>query len=210
MQVREVNRRAAGDEVVFVMPTWKRVMKRVFDVTCGLFGLILSSPIFLVASIAILIEGGGGVFFSQERIGKNGKPFKIHKFRTMRKDAEADGPQLAQESDERLTRVGRFLRKHHLDELPQFWNVLIGEMSMVGYRPERQFFIDQIMQYDSRYKYLYAIRPGVTSEATIYNGYTDTMEKMLERLNMDLRYMETATLKGDIVIILKTFGIMAR
>lgn len=210
MQVKEVNRRTAGGEVVFVMSRWQRALKRAFDIVCGLLGLILSSPIFIVASIAILTEGGGSVFYSQERIGKGGKPFKIRKFRTMREDAESDGPQLAQECDARLTRVGRFLRKHHLDELPQFWNVLLGEMSMVGYRPERQYFIDKIMEQDGRYKCLYAIRPGVTSEATIYNGYTDTMEKMLERLNMDLHYMETATLKGDLVIILKTFGIMSQ
>jgi lipopolysaccharide/colanic/teichoic acid biosynthesis glycosyltransferase len=126
----------------------------------------------------------------------------------MHVNAENDGPQLAIKNDVRLTRIGKFLREHHLDELPQFWNVFIGDMSMVGYRPERKYFIDQIMAEDSRYKCLFQIKPGVTSEATLYNGYTNTMEKMLERLNMDLRYLETATVAKDIMIIFKTFRVI--
>ena len=122
-------------------------------------------------------------------------------------DAEPDGkPKLQQEGDARLTPVGRFLRRHHLDELPQLWNVLRGDMSLVGYRPERQYFIDQIMERDPRYADLFQMRPGVTSEATVYNGYTDTMEKMLERLNMDLHYLETASLRKDFSIIFHTFS----
>ncbi|MBR1732896.1 MAG: sugar transferase [Alloprevotella sp.] len=209
MQTKTVNRRTEQREVRLAMKPWQRSVKRVLDILCALVGLIFLSPIFLAAYIALKMQGDGPVIFSQERIGRDGKPFRIFKFRTMHTDAEADGPQLYTEGDDRLTKVGAFLRNHHIDELPQFWNVLIGDMSMVGYRPERQYFIDQIMEQDSRYRYLFHMRPGVTSEATLYNGYTDTMEKMLERLNMDLRYMETASLRKDILIMLKTFGVMA-
>lgn len=130
----------------------------------------------------------------------------LYKFRSMKVDAEKDGkPQLWSGSeDDRLTKVGRFIRNHHLDELPQFWNIWKGDMSFVGYRPERQFFIDKIMEQNPNYAKLYAIRPGVFSEATLYNGYTDTMEKMLKRLEMDLEYLEKQNLWLDIVIIFKT------
>lgn len=124
----------------------------------------------------------------------------------MRVDAEENGPQLTQIDDTcRCTPIGGFLRRHHLDELPQLWNVLIGDMSFVGYRPERKFFIDQILQHDPRYVQLYAMRPGITSEAAIYNGYTDTMEKMLRRLEMDLAYMDHASVLRDLSIIRQTF-----
>ena len=122
----------------------------------------------------------------------------------MEEQAEPDGPQLASVQDSRLTPVGRILREHHLDELPQLWNVLKGDMTMVGPRPERKFFIDKIMKYDSRYQYLYELRPGVTSEATLHNGYTDTMEKMLKRLDRDLYYLENRSLTMDFKIILET------
>jgi lipopolysaccharide/colanic/teichoic acid biosynthesis glycosyltransferase len=123
----------------------------------------------------------------------------------MKVDAEKYGPALYQDEDKRLTKIGKFLRDHHLDELPQLWNVLIGDMSFIGPRPERQFFIDQIMEHDSRYTLLYQIRPGVTSYATLYNGYTDTMEKMLRRLELDLYYLEHNSLWFDIKILWMTF-----
>ena len=192
------------------MSSWQLAVKRSFDFVCALIGLICLCPVFLIIYIALLSQRDGNPIFAQERVGKNGKPFNIYKFRTMRVDAEDGTPLLAQKQDDRLTPVGKFLRTHHLDELPQLWNVLKGDMSFVGYRPERKFFIDKIMQHDVRYESLYQIRPGVTSDATIYNGYTDTMEKMLERLSMDLHYLETASLKGDIIIILKTLGIVAK
>ena len=122
----------------------------------------------------------------------------------MVKESEENGPQLAQQDDERLTRIGRFLRRYHFDELPQLWNVLIGDMSFVGYRPERKFFIDQIMERDSRYELLYCSRPGVTSEATLHNGYTDNVDKMLRRLDMDLDYLKKRTLLLDLKIIFET------
>ena len=183
-----------------------RFMKRTFDIIGALLGLILTSPIFLVVAIAQKIEGEGPVFFRQERIGKDGKAFDILKFRTMKTTAEDNGPQLAQADDDRLTDVGKFLRNHHVDELPQLWNVLVGDMSFVGYRPERQFFIDQIVELRPDYVQLYVSRPGVTSDATLHNGYTDTMDKMIRRLDMDLNYLRHRSIKLDCQIIMETLA----
>ena len=161
---------------------------------------------FLVCYIAVRREDGGPAIFKQERLGRFGRPFYIYKFRSMRVDAEKDGPALYQhERDDRMTKVGKFLREHHLDELPQLYNVLIGDMAFIGPRPERKYYIDQIMEHDPRYRYLYQIRPGVTSYATLYNGYTDTMEKMLRRLELDLYYLEHRSWWFDIKILFKTF-----
>ncbi len=209
MQTTNVNRRADQYDVAFVMKPWQVGLKRCLDIIGGVLGLVLSSPFILAAAIALKLQGDGPVFYSQERIGKGGKSFRIYKFRSMRVNAEGEEgeekPELASLHDERLTPVGAFLRKHHLDELPQFWNVIKGDMSLVGYRPERQFYIDKIVKEDPRYRCLFQTRPGVTSEATIYNGYTFTMDQMLERLNMDLRYLETASIRKDIAILGKTF-----
>lgn len=181
-------------------------MKRLFDLVCVFFASIVFSPFIVVVYIAIKLEDGGPAIFKQERIGKGGKPFMLYKFRSMKVNAEKDGkPQLwSGEEDKRLTKVGKFIRNHHLDELPQFWNIWKGDMSFVGYRPERQYFIDKIMAENPDYAKLYAMRPGVFSEATLYNGYTDTMEKMLKRLEMDLDYLKRQSLWLDIVIIFKT------
>ncbi|MBR5455885.1 MAG: sugar transferase [Bacteroidaceae bacterium] len=187
------------------MNAFERFVKRLFDLFCSFFGLVVLSPVFLVVYIRLRIQNDGSVIFSQERIGYKGKSFHIYKFRTMRMDSESSGkPQLAAKGDERLTKVGRFLREHHLDELPQLWNVFVGDMSFVGPRPERQYYIDQIMERNSDYKYLYLIRPGLTSLATIYNGYTDTIEKMLTRLQMDLDYLQKRSLFYDLKIIVTT------
>lgn len=181
-------------------------IKRILDFIIAAISIIVFSPLFLICFIAIRMEDGGPATFSQERIGKGGKPFMIYKFRSMRVDAEKDGPALCQnENDNRLTKVGKFLRAHHLDELPQLWNVLKGDMSFIGYRPERKYFIDKIMEHDTRYELLYKIRPGVTSYATLYNGYTDTMEKMLKRLELDLYYLKHHSLRMDFTILVKTF-----
>jgi lipopolysaccharide/colanic/teichoic acid biosynthesis glycosyltransferase len=181
-------------------------MKRLFDLVCVFFATIVFSPFIVAVYIAIKLDDGGPAIFKQERIGKGGKPFMLYKFRSMKVNAEKDGkPQLwSGEEDDRLTKVGKFIRNHHLDELPQFWNIWKGDMSFVGYRPERQYFIDKIMAENPDYAKLYAMRPGVFSEATLYNGYTDTMEKMLKRLEMDLDYMERQSIWLDIVIIFKT------
>lgn len=182
-----------------------RRIKRLMDVAVALGGMLLFSPLYVLVYCAIKIERTGPALFRQERIGYGGKPFTLYKFRSMHVRAEADGtPQLYIRKDKRLTKVGRFLREHHLDELPQLWNILKGDMSLVGPRPERKFFIDKIMQENPDYVYLYQLRPGVFSKATLYNGYTDTMEKMLERLRMDLEYLTTRSIGMDVKIIVLT------
>lgn len=188
------------------MSTVERNVKRVGDFLLASISLLLVSPLMLLIYIMVRCEDGGPAIFRQERIGRFGRPFNIYKFRSMTVDAEKNGPQLcSHKKDERLTRIGKFLRKHHLDELPQLWNVICGDMSFIGPRPERKFYIDQIMKRDPRYKNLYQIRPGVTSYATLYNGYTDTMEKMLRRLDMDLYYLEHRSWWFDARILGKTF-----
>lgn len=187
------------------LSTQGRVMKRVFDFIASLIGLIVFSPFMAIIYLCIKREDGGPAIFKQERIGHNGKAFMLYKFRSMTMTAEADGkPALCQKEDKRLTKIGKFLREHHLDELPQLWNVLKGEMSFVGPRPERKYFVDKIISVNPDYELLYCLRPGLFSPATLYNGYTDTMEKMLRRLNMDLAYMEKHTLWLDTKIIFLT------
>lgn len=188
------------------MNLFERGVKRTFDIIGALLGLILMSPVMLVIYIMQKVESKGPVFFKQERIGKSGKKFYIIKFRTMKINAEDDGPQLASQNDDRLTSIGKFLRAHHLDEMPQMWNVLIGDMSFVGYRPEREFFIKQIVELRPDYEELYISRPGVTSDATLHNGYTDTMEKMIRRLDMDLEYLQHRNLWVDMKIIAETIS----
>lgn len=183
----------------------QRIIKRIFDVLCSLAGMFFISPLFLYIYIRLRMQGDGPVIFRQERIGYNGRPFYILKYRTMRVGSEDnDEPNLAVKDDERLTPFGRFLREHHLDELPQLWNVFVGDMSFVGPRPERKFFIDKIMQHNADYRYVYLMRPGLTSPASVYNGYTDTMEKMLIRLDMDLDYLQRRGLWLDLKIIVIT------
>lgn len=184
----------------------ERNVKRVFDFLVAFVALVVFSPLFIVCYFAVKHEDGGPAIFKQERIGRFGRPFYIYKFRSMRVDAEKNGPALYQhERDTRMTKVGKFLRVHHLDELPQLWNVVNGDMSFIGPRPERKFYIDKIMLHDVRYEYLYQIRPGVTSYATLYNGYTDTMDKMLKRLELDLYYLKNRSWWFDITILFKTF-----
>lgn len=184
----------------------ERCIKRTFDFTLALVSLVLFSPVMLV--IAILIrreEPDGDVIYTQERVGYKGRPFKLYKFRSMYMDAEKDNdPQLYQEQDPRLTKIGAFIRAHHLDEFPQLWNVIKGDMSFVGPRPERQYFIDQISAVRPDYERLYALRPGLFSFATLYNGYTDTLEKMIRRLDLDIKYLENYSLWTDIKIIFLT------
>lgn len=180
-------------------------IKRGLDILGSITGMIVFSPLFLLIYLVIKIENGGKVIFSQERIGYQGKPFILYKFRSMKESAEADGkPALCCQGDKRLTRVGRFLREHHLDELPQLWNVLKGDMRFVGPRPERKYFVEQIKAINPDYELLYQLRPGLFSPATLYNGYTDNMEKMLRRLRMDLDYLAHHTLWLDTKIIFLT------
>lgn len=188
------------------MTSFEKDTKRLVDMLIAALCLIVFSPLFLIIFIAIKMEDHGPAIYKQERIGRFGRPFHIYKFRSMRTDAEAMGPALySGDDDPRLTRVGKFIRAHHLDELPQLWNVFCGEMAFVGPRPERKFYIDQIMEVDARYYYLYQIRPGVTSYATLYNGYTDTIEKMVKRLDYDIYYLRNRSWWFDIKILGMTF-----
>ena len=185
-----------------------RVTKRMLDFVASGCCLILFSPLFLLCFLLIKLDDGGPAIYKQERIGRFGRPFQIYKFRSMKVDAEKSGPALSHadgQSDPRLTRIGRWLRAHHLDELPQLWNVFIGDMAFIGYRPERKFYIDQIMEHDPRYAFLYQIRPGVTSYATLNYGYTDTMEKMLRRLELDLYYLKNRSWWFDCKVLFLTF-----
>jgi lipopolysaccharide/colanic/teichoic acid biosynthesis glycosyltransferase len=184
----------------------ERNVKRIIDFCTAVVCLVIFSPLMLACYIAVKREDGGPAIFKQERIGRFGRPFYIYKFRSMKINAEESEPALYQhENETRMTKVGRFLRNHHLDELPQLWNVVKGEMAFIGPRPERKYYIDQILERDPRYVYLYQVRPGVTSYATLYNGYTDTMEKMLRRLELDLYYLEHRSLWFDAKLLILTF-----
>ena len=189
------------------MNLFERAIKRLFDFLASLIGLVILSPILLYITFLLYRQKEGSPIYKQERIGYKGKPFYILKFRTMRVDSEKNGEAiLATKNDNRLTKLGKTLREKHLDELPQLVNILKGEMSFVGPRPERKHFIDKISQETPNYKYIYLMKPGLTSKATIYNGYTDTMEKMLIRLDMDLEYLQTRSLWGDFKLILLTIS----
>ena len=186
-------------------------IKRAFDVVASAIGLILLSPLFAVIALQVKISSKGPVFYSQERIGLYGIPFRIFKFRTMIDHAEADGvPHLTLDNDPRITAVGRWLRKYRLDELPQLWNILRGDMSIVGPRPERPYFIEQIMAKAPYYCLIYKVRPGLTSWGPIRVGYTDTMDKMIERLNADVVYVENMSLLLDLKILFFTAGVIIR
>lgn len=188
------------------MGSIQRGVKRALDFVMSALGLILLSPIFVIISVLMKCQGNGPIFFRQARIGYKGKPFVILKFRTISNKTESNIPQLTSKTNyKNSTPFEQFLREHHLDELPQLWNVLVGEMSLVGPRPERKYFIDKIMEHTDLYPIIYNMRPGLTSEATLYNGYTDTMEKMLKRLQMDISYFERRSLWLDFKIIIKTF-----
>ncbi|WP_417125946.1 sugar transferase [Prevotella pectinovora] len=182
----------------------QRTVKRLFDIVFSLAGMMILSPVYLVIAIMLKRQKNGPAIFSQERIGYRGKPFTIYKFRTM-SEPEKEPQLVAKSSIGQSTKTELFLREHHLDELPQLWNVLKGDMSFVGPRPERRFYIDKIMANDPSYVLIYEMRPGLTSEATLYNGYTDTMEKMLIRLHMDTDYLKRRSLALDASIIAKTF-----
>ena len=188
------------------MGSIQRGIKRTLDFVMSALGLILLSPLFIIISVLMKFQGNGPIFFRQIRIGYKGNPFVILKFRTISKKTEKNTPQLiAKTSCKSSTPFEKFLREHHLDELPQLWNVLVGDMALVGPRPERKYFIDKIMEHTDLYTVIYNMRPGLTSEATLYNGYTDTMEKMLKRLQMDISYFERRSLWLDFKIIIKTF-----
>lgn len=183
-------------------------IKRASDVVIAGLGLVLLSPLYLFLSIGVKASSPGPVLYKQERIGLHGLPFRILKFRTMVQNAEQEHPQLTKDEDPRITPIGRWLRKYRLDELPQLWNVFKGEMALVGPRPERAYFIDQIQERAPYYCLLYGIRPGLTSWGPIKVGYTDTIEKMIARLNYDIVYMENMSIRLDIKILFYTIGVL--
>ena len=185
-------------------------IKRAFDIVMATIGLIVLSPLLAVIAIMVKCNSKGPVIYQQERIGLYGIPFYIYKFRTMIEHAEEGQPQLTHDHDPRITSVGHWLRKYRLDELPQLWNILRGDMSIVGPRPERQFFIDQIMQQAPYYCLLYKVRPGLTSWGPIRVGYTDTIDKMIDRLNYDIVYIENMSLLLDMKILFFTIDIILR
>ena len=183
-------------------------IKRALDVIFSLSVMVLLSPVYVFLYVLVYATSKGQAIYRQERIGLHGIPFYILKFRTMCVDAEQQTPMLSQDNDPRITRVGAFLRKYRLDELPQMWNVLRGDMSLVGPRPERAYFIRQIEQKAPYYCLLYKIRPGLTSWGPIKVGYTDTVDKMVERLNYDITYMENMSLRLDLKILFFTIGVI--
>ncbi len=193
-----------------LMSNWEKLVKRMLDILVSILGLILLSPILLYIGIRVRLSSKGPIFYSQERIGLNGKPFNIHKFRSMHVGAEESTPLLSYDGDERCTRWGAVMRKWRLDELPQLWNVLIGEMSLVGPRPERRFFIDQIMQVAPHYKHLLKVRPGITSWGQVKYGYASNISQMLQRLKFDILYIENMSLSLDIKILFYTLLILVQ
>ena len=181
-------------------------VKQIIDTVIALCALLVLSPFLIITAIAIKIDSPGPIIFKQERLGRWGKPFWIYKFRSMCQNAEKTGTGVySYKGDSRITKVGKIIRATSIDELPQLWNVFCGQMAFIGPRPERKYFIDQIMEHDARYVFLYQIRPGVTSYATLYNGYTDTMDKMLRRLRYDLFYLQHRSWWFDFKILVKTF-----
>jgi len=191
-----------------ITSVWQKNIKRIFDILFSLMALIVFSPFYVAIALIIKLTSKGPVFYKQERIGYKGKPFYIYKFRSMRQDAENAGPQLSKDNDPRITGIGKFLRKSRLDEIPQFINVLLGNMSVVGPRPERQFFIDQIIPRAPYYKRLHRVKPGVTSWGQVKYGYAENVDEMIERLRYDILYIENLSLGLDIKIILYTLLIM--
>jgi exopolysaccharide biosynthesis polyprenyl glycosylphosphotransferase len=191
-----------------IMPAWQFSAKRIIDIAASSLALLLLSPFLIFIALAIPLGSKGPIIFKQERIGKYGRPFMIYKFRTMVKDAEKNGPQLSSTSDARVTGIGRFLRKTRMDELPQFWNVIVGDMSLVGPRPERQYYIDLITQCAPHYRHLHRVRPGITSWGQVKYGYAENVEQMIQRLKYDILYIENMSLAMDIKILFYTIIIV--
>lgn len=191
-----------------LMPDWQRVCKRVIDIIASVVALIVLSPLLLLAAIRVMLSSQGPVIYKQQRIGLFGKPFSIYKFRSMYVNAEEKGPALSSTEDPRITSWGRFMRKWRIDELPQFVNILKGDMSLVGPRPEREFFINKIIQTHPHYKYLHKVKPGLTSWGMVQFGYAENVDEMVERMKYDLLYIENCSLVLDLKIMMYTLNVL--
>ena len=192
-----------------LMAPWQQILKRLFDIFISIIAITILSPVYLITAIIVYSTSKGPIFYKQERIGYKGKPFYMHKFRSMYTDAESNGPMLSSgDKDPRITPFGRFMRKVRLDEIPQFYNVLKGTMSIVGPRPERQFFIDKIVLQAPEYRLLHRVKPGITSWGQVKYGYAETVDEMVERLKYDLIYLENLSLTTDIKILFYTIIII--
>ncbi|MCK9448129.1 MAG: sugar transferase [Bacteroidales bacterium] len=187
-----------------LMPAWQQSVKRLMDIVVSIVSMVLLIPLYIFTAIGVKVSSKGPIFYSQERIGLRGKPFKMHKFRSMNADAESSGPQLSSENDPRITKFGRFMRKVRLDEIPQFYTVLKGDMSLVGPRPERQYYIDQIVKRAPHYRLLLKVKPGITSWGQVKYGYASDVDQMIERLQYDILYIENMSIAMDLKILIYT------
>ncbi|PLW94515.1 MAG: sugar transferase, partial [Marinilabiliales bacterium] len=187
-----------------LMPQWQYVAKRLIDVLASIIIMLILSPVYIFTALMVRFSSKGSIIYSQERIGLNGKPFVMHKFRSMVVNAEQNGPALSNKEDPRITKWGKVMRKYRLDELPQFYNVLIGNMSLVGPRPERKFFIEQIMERAPYYKLLHKVKPGITSWGQVKYGYAENVDEMIDRLKYDILYIENMSLAMDFKILIYT------
>jgi lipopolysaccharide/colanic/teichoic acid biosynthesis glycosyltransferase len=190
------------------MPKWQRTVKRLLDVTVSSLALLILFPLLLYIALRVRLSSKGPILFTQERLGIHGKPFTIFKFRSMYLESEKLGPQLSTDNDPRCTPWGGFMRKYRLDELPNFWNVLRGDMSLVGPRPERKYYIDLILEKNPHYKHLLKVRPGITSWGQVKYGYASTVQEMLQRLRFDLLYIENMSLALDFKILFYTILVL--
>ena len=191
-----------------LMPAWQQSIKRLFDIIISILALIVLSPLYIFTAIGVKLSSTGSIIFSQERVGIHGKIFHMHKFRSMVNDAEKNGPQLSSDDDPRITKFGKFIRKVRLDEIPQFYTVLKGDMSLVGPRPERQFYINQIVKRSPHYRLLHKIKPGITSWGQVKYGYASNVKEMTERLKYDILYIENMSLAMDFKILIYTILIV--
>jgi exopolysaccharide biosynthesis polyprenyl glycosylphosphotransferase len=191
-----------------LMPAWQMSLKRMIDIVAALIAMVLLSPVYIFTAIGVRLSSPGPIIYKQERIGLHGKPFLMYKFRSMFNDAEKTGPRLSSENDNRITPFGKFLRKVRLDEIPQFFSVFIGEMSLVGPRPERTYYIEQIVKRAPHYRLLQKVKPGITSWGQVKFGYASTVEEMIERLKYDILYIENMSLAMDLKILIYTIKIV--
>jgi len=193
-----------------LLPSWQKNIKRFVDLLVAILAAILLLPLLMYTAIRTMLSSHGTVFYKQERVGYKGKPFIIYKFRSMAQDAEQNGPMLSSEYDPRITPWGKVMRKWRLDELPQLWNIIKGEMSLVGPRPERKFYVDQIVEQHSEYNYLFKVKPGLTSWGMVKFGYASSVEEMIQRMPFDLMYVENVSLLLDLRIMILTLATISK